>query len=299
VAVAATLRPLAAYAALALAAVAVAVAMLTAGSGSAPASAPQLQRSAQSVAPPPQRAKHDRGQLAADGCMVEQETVRFPTCVYGNPRSPKTVVLFGDSQALQWSPPLLALARRHGWRLVGRTRAGCPPAAVPFAYRCDKWRAGTLRRIERDRPDLVVTASGVAYQAIAGGRRLSGAANARALRDGYARTLRRLRATGAKVVVVKTQTWAPGSVVTCVQRSLSRLRRCAFAREQPTNRAFEARAARRTPGVRLIDPRDEICLARICPAVVDELLVYRDPHHLSATYARTLAPWLDRRLPRP
>jgi hypothetical protein len=36
---------------------------------------------------------------------------------------------------------------------------------------------------------------------------------------------------------------------------------------------------------------------RRCPAVVGNALVYRDTYHLSATYARTLAPWLMRRLP--
>jgi hypothetical protein len=270
-----------------------------AGPTVAPAGAAELQRSAGSLSPKPGDARGDRGQLAADGCMVEQRTVRFPKCVYGNPRSRKTVVLFGDSQAMQWFPALLRLARQHGWRLIGRTRAGCPPAAVKFSYRCDKWRAGTLRRIEGDRPDLVVTGTGVAYGAIAGGRRLSGAANARAMRDGYARTLRRLRRTGAKVAVMKTLTWAPNRIVTCVRGNMRRLRRCAFEREQPSNRAFEARAAKRVGGARLIDARGRICLPKICPAVIDDTIVYRDPQHLSATYARTLAPWLDRRLPRP
>jgi hypothetical protein len=288
-----------AFVALLLAGLGTAIAGLALEPGGSPASGPALQRSAESVSPPPDRAKEDRGQLAADGCMVEQQTVRFPTCVYGDPRSSKTVVLFGDSQAMQWFPPLLRLARQHDWRLVGRTRAGCPPAAIRFAHRCDKWRAGTLRRIERERPDLVVTGTGVAYRAIAGGRRLSGAANARTLRDGYARTLRRLRRTGAKVAVMKTLTWAPGRVVSCVRDSLDDLRRCAFERAQPTNRAFEARAAKRVGGARLVDARGRICLPRICPAVTGDLLVYRDPQHLSATYARTLAPWLDSRLPRP
>jgi hypothetical protein len=264
------------------------------------AGASTLQRSAESVAPDPGDARGDRGQLAADGCMVDQQTIRYPRCVYGNPRSKRVVVLFGDSQAMQWFPPLLRLAREHGWRLIGRTRAGCPPATIRFSHRCDRWRAESLRRIERhDRPDLVVTGTGVAYRAIAGGRRLTGAANARAMRDGTARTLRRLRRGGAAVRVMKTLTWAPNRVVSCVEGALRALRSCAFARAQPTNRAFEARAARRVAGARLIDARDRVCLPRICPAVIDDLLVYRDQRHLSATFARTLAPWLDTRLPRP
>lgn len=259
-----------------------------------------LQRSVASVSPPPADAKADRGQLAADGCMVEQHTFRFPTCVYGDRRGRKTVVLFGDSQAMHWFPPLLRLARKHDWRLIGRVRAGCPPVAIRFSSRCDRWRAETLRRIERrDKPDLVITGTGVAYRAIVGGRRLSSKASAKHLRSGYVRTMKRLRRTGAKVAVMKTLTWAPNRIVSCVRDNPRRLRKCAFERKQPTNRAFEARAAKRVKGAKLVDARDAVCLPRICPAVSDDLLVYRDPQHLSATYARTLAQWLDARLPRP
>lgn len=259
-----------------------------------------LQRSVASVSPAPDDARADRGQLAGDGCMVEQSTFRFPLCVYGDKRASKTVVLFGDSQAMHWFPPLLRIARERGWRLIGRVRAGCPPVAVKFSSRCDRWRAETLRRVERhDRPDMVVTGTGTAYRAIVGGRRLSADASAKHMRSGFARTLKRLRRTGARVAVMKTLTWAPNRVVSCVRDNPRRLRKCAFDRKQPTNRAFEARAAKGVKGASLIDARDAVCLPRICPAVADGLLVYRDPQHLSATYARTLAPWLRARLPRP
>ncbi|NLT07848.1 MAG: hypothetical protein GXY03_16290 [Solirubrobacterales bacterium] len=258
-----------------------------------------LQRSAKSLEPAPGDAFDDRGQLAADGCMVEQHEYRFPKCVYGDKRSRKTVVLFGDSQAMHWFPALVRVARERGWRLIGRVRAGCPPAAIRFSGRCDRWRAETLRRIERhDEPDLVVTGSGVVYGAIVGGRRLGSKASAKHLRKGYARTMRRLRRTGAQVAVMKTLSWAPNRIVSCVRDHPRKLRRCAFDRKQPTNRAFEARAAKRVKGARLIDARDAVCLKRICPAVTDGLIVYRDPKHLSATYARTLSNWLDARLPR-
>ncbi|MEX1141670.1 MAG: SGNH hydrolase domain-containing protein [Thermoleophilaceae bacterium] len=280
-----------------LAALAVALIALA---GAATACAAALQREADSVEPPPAKADGDRGKLYDDGCMIDQREMRWPTCVYGKRKSRKTVVLFGDSQAMQWFPPLRRLARRHGWRLIGRTRAGCPPAAVNFASRCNKWRKETLRRIERhDRPDVVVTGTGVVYEVIEGGRRLGLKASRRIQRKGLARTLRRLRRTGAKVRVMKTLSWAPFDAVACVEKRMKRLRRCAFDRKQPMNAVFEARATKRVKGAKLIDARDRICLPRICPAVIDGMLVYRDPKHLSATFARSLAPWLDRRLPRP
>lgn len=273
---------------------------LTALIGVTAACAATLQRQADSVEPAPAKADGDRGKLFADGCMIDQKEMRWPTCVYGKRKSKKTVVLFGDSQAMQWFPALRRLARRHGWKLIGRTRAGCPPAAVNFSSRCDKWRKETLRRIERqDRPDVVVTGTGVVYEVIKGGRRLGLKASRRIQRKGYARTLWRLRRTGARVAVMKTLSWAPFDVGACVAKRMQRLRKCAFNRKQRYNAIFEARAAKRVRGAKLIDARNRICLKRICPAVIDDMLVYRDPKHLSATFARSLAPWLDRRLPRP
>lgn len=259
-----------------------------------------IQRTASSVRPAPAKADGDRGKLYDDGCMIDQREMRWPTCVYGKRKSKRRVTLFGDSQAMQWFPPLRQLARRHGWRLVGRTRAGCPPAAIHFSHRCDKWRKKSLRLIERrDRPDVVVVGTGVIYGVVKDGRRLGLKASRRIQRKRLARTLWRLRRTGARVVVMKTLSWAPFDVVACVEENMRKLRKCAFQRKQPTNAVFEARAAKRVRGAKLVDARSRICLPKICPAVIDDMLVYRDPKHLSATFARSLAPWLDTRLPRP
>ena len=43
------------------------------------------------------------------------------------PSSKTTVVLFGDSHAMQWFPALNGLAKEHDWRLVGLTKAARPP----------------------------------------------------------------------------------------------------------------------------------------------------------------------------
>ena len=51
---------------------------------------------------------------------------RCPSASHG-PSSKTTVVLFGDSHAMQWFPALNGLAKEHDWRLVGLTKAACPP----------------------------------------------------------------------------------------------------------------------------------------------------------------------------
>jgi peptidoglycan/LPS O-acetylase OafA/YrhL len=129
-----------------------------------------LQKSANAVHPTPREAetKENRPQMYADGCHLNPPETEVPECVYGNPSSKTTVVLFGDSHAMQWFPALNELAKERDWRLVGLTKAACPPAEVHIynaslrrAYReCDEWRERMLERTVHDEnPSLIVTSS--------------------------------------------------------------------------------------------------------------------------------------------
>lgn len=50
--------------------------------------------------------------------------------------------------------------------------------------------------------------------------------------------------------------------------------------------------------VRFLDLSDYFCDARLCYPVVGNVMVYRNLNHLTATYARTLAPVLRREIVR-
>lgn len=263
---------------------------------------PLVQPTADAVRPNPSDAEDDRGDAHHDGCHLKgSRLLESPRCVYGDERSDTTVVLVGDSHGLQYFPTMQRLAQRRGWRLVSLTRAGCTTADVAFEDRCDTWRENTLRRVERERPDLVVVSNGTneRYAVSRDGERLSREASQPLLVAGFERTLRRLRATGAKVAVIRDQVRVRHDVVDCVAEHLRALRRCAVPADRPESRAFDAAAARRVRGVRLIDPLPVLCPGGRCPAVIGNVVVYRNDYHLTATYAATMADWLGRRLPRP
>jgi hypothetical protein len=95
-----------------------------------------LQKSAKAVNPDPGETKENRPQMYADGCHLNPPETEVPECVYGNPSSKTTVVLFGDSHAMQCFPALNKLAKEHDWRLVGLTKAACPPRCTSTTHRC-------------------------------------------------------------------------------------------------------------------------------------------------------------------
>ena len=261
-----------------------------------------IQRVAKRLRPAPRQARDDRGRLAEDGCLVAQEEGDSPPCVYGSRRSPTTVVLFGNSHAMHWFPALERLAERRNWRLVALTRAGCAIADVHFAARCDLWRRHTLSRIERrERPKLVVAATSISMSmgVVVDGERLTRAASGPYLRlAGFERTLRRLRATGARVVVMKDLPRSPDDIPDCVSRHPRHLDRCAFQVDGRSEREFDDQGARRAGGVDVIDARPVVCPGGLCRAVMGDALVFRDDNHFTATYARTLSGWLDGELRR-
>jgi hypothetical protein len=263
---------------------------------------PTLQRSATALRPTPLNADDDRGRSFTDGCLAEATATRSPRCVYGDPRSRTVIVLFGDSHAMQFFPALEPIAVRRHWRLVQLTKSGCPPQAVDVIYtplnreypECPAWRAYALDRIARERPALVVTTSAVGYTAVERGRRLGPDATARALAAGYRPTLLRLRRTARRVAVLVDPPRPPWDVPDCVSERLHELRRCAFRRGPAVAGARKVAAgARRVRGVRVIDASDRFCVRRVCPAVIGDVLVYRQTGHITATYAGTLAPWLE------
>jgi peptidoglycan/LPS O-acetylase OafA/YrhL len=267
-----------------------------------------LQKSAVAVHPSPREAEKQRSRMYADGCHLAWPEAESPDCVYGNPSSETTVVLFGDSRAMHWFPALNKLAKEHNWRLVGLTKGACPPAevsryeaALSREYsECDAWRERTLKRIaEKERPSMVVTSMRNPYRVLEDGKWLGRGAGNKALEEGYASTLEKLRRTGAEVVVIKDIPHPHKDTPECVSEALDRLQDCAIPRSKAFNYPpVNARAAAKVEGVHFIDPTPVLCLEKSCPAVIGDALVYRNGAHLTPTYARTLAPWLGERLPK-
>lgn len=261
---------------------------------------PTPQETASILRPDPEHAAEDRGPIVSDGCMVGVEGTLSSRCAYGVRRGNQTLILFGDSHAMQYFTPLQHLAKANHWRLYVLNKRECPPFLVTIRgksgtpYRsCEEWQRNELRRIAKGGSRTTVVMSGdTAYTAYGKGRALFGAANGRALEGGYVKTLKRIHHDGLRAVVIRDMPPAPRYMPGCVIKNRDHLRACTFHLRRRGTREFDVRAARAVPGVVLIDLVPEVCPHGLCRAVIGNALTYRDTQHLTATFARTLGPWI-------
>ena len=257
------------------------------------------------------RAPADQARLYRDGCSggFTDASIKQP-CVYGDVNAAETVVLFGDSHAGHWFPAVEKVAQDRGWRLVVVTKSACSVASVrifqsklnrPFDD-CVAWREAVWDHLAAMRPSKIV------MSAAAAGGVLVDDSGAKVTDDGWAertwvagwsRSADRLAATGADLYLIEDTPYQAGDTTECLSQHLRDPAACVVGREAALKHADRRRAiaaAVRARGVTLVDPLPWFCTATACPVIVGDVLVYRDASHVTATYARMLAPLLGEKL---
>lgn len=229
-------------------------------------------------------------------CVDLSETgAGFLDCRLGVPDGPVTVAIVGDSHALALTEPLVRIAESKGWSVRVILRNSCTPS-LPMAYTgvdtkadCNQWRADVADRIADD-PDIDIVVStgftrGEPEAAFAGTR-------ADLVHD-YSGMWTLWANAGKKVIVIADVPLTNGeSVPECVAAHLTQDDPCAVPRERALAWDPAAEAAAVESRVELVDLTDAFCDETACHSVIGGLIAYRDPHHLSATFALTLVPQL-------
>jgi hypothetical protein len=214
------------------------------------------------------------------------------------------VTLFGDSHALQWLPALDRAGRARDWRITSITKSACPSADVRYddsglvANRpsCDVWRDRAVSWIRRHPQDLVIIANSRGYELLdRGGRRLSKAAADEAWRAGLGRTLGRLP-DGVAMLVLGDVPTPSRHVPSCLARNPRDISACQRSRAKSSValRDLAEQAAANQHGAVFRSPAAVVCPYDPCPLVVGRVLLWRDRSHLTATFARQLAPLIAR-----
>jgi hypothetical protein len=180
---------------------------------------------------------------------------------------------------------------------VAWTKSACPIADVPVYNdtlgreysECEDWRQVTADRIEGLAPDKVLVSQSDAVI----GKQISDVDWA----DGTAKAVARLRGVDLDVEYLKDTPPLPfGSGPECVATHLDDVGACVVRVEDTevfTNRRARLYDALKEVGVPTVDTQNLICGGDVCPMIVENMLVYRDISHITATYSTWLAPMME------
>jgi len=223
------------------------------------------------------------------------------TCTFGAKGGGRRVELVGNSHAGEWLPALEVLADRYDWRITTRLASRCSLAMIPQSLptaaesrTCLRWTRQAVRAVIADHPDVVVMSNRISVSAVG----KSGKASVNAYRRGYLKVLGEFKRAGVDVLVIH-DTPAPGdagitSAPDCVAENPHDLSACSGPARSwiPADPAPAAARSMGTSRIRAVDLNNWICPPKRCESVVGGVIVYFDGSHLTATYARTIAPHL-------
>ncbi|WP_354595822.1 acyltransferase family protein [Gordonia terrae] len=204
------------------------------------------------------------------------------SCTYGyTGPAAKRLAIVGDSHAAMLLPGLARHLNENKWSLTTFVGYGCQ-WALRESGDCDRTVMPEVqKRLLAQKYDLVITTA----------TRTTRSANE------YAATWRPVVEGGSRVLVVADNPSVSEETLSCVTRvSIGRdssgecatPRSVALAEPDPL-----LAAAGQVPGIRVLDMTDSFCNGDRCPAVIGDVIVYRDTAgHMTATYSQTLAPQL-------
>lgn len=242
--------------------------------------------------PPLTVALSDMPSIYARGCHVAQPVVEPNPCVFGPDNASFSVVLVGDSHAANWEPALERLAEKNGWRLITHTKSSCSFVTDPvtiggqdYPYpECATWSANVMKQLQGSPPDVVVF-SQMAQGALSADGVMSASNEARM--QAVLQSWARLEAAGIKLLAVQDTPELPMDPPECMARQVS----CdvPLAEAKAKFDAIAEAARRRGGSVPLLDLTPLVCPEATCRMVIGNVLVWRDPHHVTNTYAETVA----------
>ncbi|WP_137294570.1 acyltransferase family protein [Nocardioides dongxiaopingii] len=255
------------------------------------------------LVPPPSSASID--DYVDPDCWAFFGVTELRLCGIGSddPAAPR-VLAVGDSHSYGYLPAYETLAEQLGWHVDVATRAGCSWGTRPqggrtetYASECNQWKQALADHLAQSPPyDVILTtADQGGYLAEPGDGESAREATVAGHREAWAAEVAR----GSVVVALRDYPAGDADVVGCVEEHEDdAVDRCSRPRDEAIG-AFDAlaRAVEQTPGSALVDLRDLMCTEDTCLPVVGNVVVYRNKAHLTASFVRTLAPYLVERVP--
>ena len=214
-----------------------------------------------------------------DGCHLNYHDSVPPLCEFGKLDANKTVVLYGDSHAVQWFPALQKLAVVKGFKLITLTKSACPSIDVVRqsvgAFKmsnCAAWRENAIARITAAKPDLIILASFEHFVPQGDPRNVE-----QWWAEGSERTYQILKPLTTKVVYLFDTPLPKRNIPDCLASTSADKCLADSKLGLPQTADFE-----------VVDPAKWLCQVK-CPSIVSGNVAYRDASHISVATSLELS----------
>jgi peptidoglycan/LPS O-acetylase OafA/YrhL len=243
-------------------------------------------------------ARSDAPIIYGMGCDDWYHSADVRICAFGPSEAAHTAVVMGDSVALQWFPAYAEIFNKPGWRLLIVTKSACPMVDEPFFYarfgreytECAQWRTDALKKIADIKPDIIIFGSALNY-----------GFTQEQWQNGTDRILKVISDAAQRVFIMRSTPVLPFDGPSCLAprsrlyKALSSMSECVARVQDPHSDdvyAWLKSTAGHFKNVSVVDMTDAICPQGECHAEQPGVIVFRDSGHLSATFAKSLAPVL-------
>jgi hypothetical protein len=232
-----------------------------------------------------------------------------PVCAFGVDAvdAQDTIAIVGDSHAGGLRGAVAPVARAHRWQGLSMTHSSCPLSTAVRALpdpelfqRCADWKLQVFAWFQHH-PEVhtvfVAGLSGGSGVLPAGGQSRFATAVA-----GYIGGWNALPQTVRHIVVMRDTPKARHTTAACIERAMALRRDAGITCAVPRSDALDpdplvvAAARMRSPRVQVVDLTRAFCSDRLCFPVIGRALIFRDVTHLTAVFAATLGPFLQRQV---
>jgi hypothetical protein len=250
------------------------------------------------LVPDPLAAGRDDSNRAA--CWSTNGVTELHVCRLGTSAGAvKHLIAVGDSHNNTLIAAYEQIARANHWQIDVAGHRGCYwTAAVQLqdvqslVSDCEAWKRNlNAYLMQHSEYDAIITTYDYGLSTVMAP---SGMSQDQAIVDGLVRAWKPLAARGTKIIAINDNPQAGSGHADCVVKyRLAAAQACAVPRSDALGAFNGLRpAVTATAGARFVDLTDYYCTQVNCPAVIGNVVVYRDRDHLTATYVRTLAPYL-------
>ena len=223
----------------------------------------------------------------AGGCIYSEKTITVPIannekCYFGDITSDKKIVLLGDSHSNQWVDPLSTISEKYKYKLIQYSKSGCPMTDTKVVdktlnrdyFECYSWR-------DEAKPDLIITTSFVYGKDDV---------------EGYDDYLNKISRLTKKVVVLIDNSIPKEDVPQCLSTNPTAINNCNIIEKDTTRWMINKYLSFNKNNIQVLDTTDLFCYKKVCPAIIDNIVVYRDGSHITNSYAKYLGSVLESKL---